>query len=438
MKKAEVKGSSYPIWHPYTQMYTHEPPIKIVKGDGTTLYTEAGDRFIDAISSWWVNIHGHAHPYVAKKIYEQASSLEHVIFAGFTHDPAQDLCQKLLKILPDNQAYFFFSDNGSTAVEVGLKMAFQYFYNRGEAEKRNKVIAFHDAYHGDTFGAMSVSGRSAFTDPFSKYLFDVEYLPLPLGENKSTCFEQLERLVATQEVAAFIFEPLVQGAGGMNMYAPEDLDRMIAICQSNDVICIADEVMTGFGRTGKYFASLYLENQPDIMCLSKGLTAGFLPMSLTTCTPQIYEAFLSEDKLKTFFHGHSYTANPIACAAAIASYEILTDPAYQNRIQEICDQQAAFKAEMAEHASIKNTRVRGTIVALEFQTGEETGYLNNKRDQIYNFCLERGVLLRPLGNVLYCMPPYCISDEELKKVHDCMRELADQWTAAIFKQTVKS
>ncbi|WP_128547454.1 adenosylmethionine--8-amino-7-oxononanoate transaminase [Larkinella soli] len=410
------------IWHPFTQMQTAPLPIPIVRGEGAVLYGEDGRRFIDAISSWWVNLHGHSHPYIAEKVARQLLTLEHVIFADFTHRPAVELAERLLPLLPRNQSKVFFSDNGSTAVEVALKMAFQYWHNLGKP--RRKVIALEDAYHGDTFGAMAVGGRSAFTAPFVPFLFDVEYIPTPVPGQEQAALARMEALL-DEEVAAFICEPLIQGAGGMNMYEPEVLDRLIRLARSRGALVIADEVMTGFGRTGKLFASLHLTEQPDLMCLSKGITGGTMALGVTTCTEAIYEAFLSEDKYRTLFHGHSFTANPVACAAAHASLDLLLSDETQHHIARIGRRHAAFTDRLRERSGVKNIRLQGTILAFELDAGGQTSYFNNIRDVAYHFLLERGVLMRPLGNVLYILPPYCMTDEQLDHVYDSIRQLLD-------------
>ena len=410
------------IWHPYTQMKTAGLPLAIAKGEGALLYDEAGQAYIDAVSSWWVNLHGHSHPYIAQKISEQLLKLEHVIFAGFTHQPAVDLAEGLLKILPETQKRIFYSDNGSTAVEVALKMAFQYWHNQGQ--EKNKIIAFRDSYHGDTFGAMSVSSRSAFTQPFNQYLFDVLFIDVPVPGQEEECLKQLTNLAQQPDIAAFIFEPLVLGTAGMVMYAPEVLDKLISICREHEIFTIADEVMTGFGRTGKLFATDYLQNQADIFCLSKGLTGGTMALGVTSCSQQIYNAFLSEDKTKTFFHGHSYTANPIACTAGVASLELLFQPATQVNISRITEQHTAFLKKIQTHAACKVIRQTGTILALEFETGP-TSYFNNIRDLLYTFALENKVLLRPLGNIIYILPPYCITAAQLEEVYAVIFKMAD-------------
>ena len=413
------------IWHPYTQMQLAEPPVVIARGEGVYLFDDAGKKYIDAISSWWVNVHGHAHPYIAQKVSEQLKLLEHVIFAGFTHEPAIVLAEKLLSILPSDQSRIFYSDNGSTAVEVAIKMSVQYWHNKGLA--KNKIIAFEHAYHGDTFGAMSVSGRSKFTHAFSELLFEVIRIPFPgKGEERQTIGELKTQIRQNQaSIAAFIFEPMVLGAGGMLMYNAGVLDQLMECCIDNSIITIADEVMTGFGRTGKYFASAYLKAQPDIICLSKGITGGTMPLGVTSCTHNIYESFLSDDRDKTFFHGHSYTANPVACAAAIASVELLSRDECQQSIQRIAANHEKFIKDNSNKAVLKNLRSTGTILAMDFETSEPTSYFHSLRDRLYHFFLEKGIILRPLGNTVYVMPPYCISSDDLGYVYDALERCAD-------------
>ncbi|AMR32643.1 adenosylmethionine--8-amino-7-oxononanoate aminotransferase BioA [Mucilaginibacter sp. PAMC 26640] len=410
------------IWHPYTQMKTAQPPIPIVRGEGACLFTEDGTKFIDAVSSWWVNIHGHANPYIAKKVAEQLTKLEHVIFAGFTHEGAVELAERLLAILPSNQKKAFYSDNGSTAIEVAIKMCLQYWHNKGE--QRTKILAFKNAYHGDTFGAMSVSGRSAFTAAFDSLLFEVEFIDLPDAGNIERLKAQISSLKS--QVSCFIFEPLVQGSAGMVMYGAEYLDQLMAHCRKEGILLIDDEVFTGFGRTGKNFACDHVQVQPDIMCFSKGLTGGTMAFGLTTCTNEIYNAFLSDDKLKTLFHGHSYTANPVACAAALASLDLFLDPETQQNINRIAQKHSAFAEKIKGHSSIKTTRQTGTIFAMEWETGAGTSYFSGLRDKLYNYFLAKGVILRPLGNVIYILPPYCITDTELDYIYQTIEQALDE------------
>jgi adenosylmethionine---8-amino-7-oxononanoate aminotransferase len=411
------------IWHPYTQMKTALPPIPIVRGEGALLFDENGKKYIDAVSSWWVNIHGHAHPYIAKKVSEQLNKLEHVIFAGFTHEGAVELAERLLQLLPANQQKVFYSDNGSTAVEVAIKMCLQYWHNKGE--NRTKIIAFKNGYHGDTFGAMAVSGRSAFTAAFDQLLFEVEFIDLPTEANITNLQSLISNL--SSQTACFIFEPLVQGAGGMLMYEAEYLNELMAHCRKEGILMITDEVFTGFGRTGKNFASDYVEEQPDIMCFSKGLTGGTMALGLTTCTQNIYDAFLSDDKLKTLFHGHSFTANPVAIAAALASLDLFTAPATTENINRIATKHKEFGRKIKDHPKVKVTRQTGTIFAMEWETGDDTSYFNSLRDVLYNYFLDAGIILRPLGNTIYILPPYCITDVQLdyiyQKIHQALNEI---------------
>ncbi len=406
------------IWHPYTQMQNAMPPIPIIKGEGPYLIAEDGRKYLDAVSSWWVNIHGHAHPYIAERVAEQLKTLEHVIFAGFTHPTAIELAEKLIAILPEKQSRVFYSDNGSTAVEVALKMCFQYWSNRGAA--RTKVLAFQDSYHGDTFGAMAVSARSAFTRPFDPLLFDVEFVETPNEENIADVKKQLS--VLAPELSAFIFEPLIQGTAGMKMYEARFLDELLDHCKQEGILTIADEVMTGFGRTGKLFACDHIRSQPDLMCFSKGLTGGTMALGITTCTDQIYEAFLSDDKMKTLFHGHSFTANPVACSAALASMDLLKRPETIENLKRISARHTLFAAELQSNPKVRTLRQTGTILAFEWETGDDTSYFSGLRDRLYTFFLNEGILLRPLGNIIYIMPPYCITDDQLDYIYQKIKE----------------
>ena len=403
------------IWHPYTQMKNALPNIPIVRGEGAYLYDENGKKYIDAVSSWWVNIHGHSHPYIAEKVAEQLKVLEHVIFAGFTHEPAVLLAERLLPLLPGKQEKVFYSDNGSTAVEVAIKMCLQYWANTSP-NPRKKIIAFKDAYHGDTFGAMSVSGRSIFTDPFKSLLFDVEFIDLPNAQNIVQLKSKINYL--SNEVACFIFEPRVLGAGGMLMYEASYLDELLDTCQKHGILTIADEVMTGFGRTGTYFSCEALQNTPDIFCLSKGLTGGTMPLGITTCNSKIFDAFLSDDKLKTLYHGHSFTANPISIAASLASLDILLHPSTLENIQRISLKHQEFAKRLNGNSKLRDVRQTGTILVMEWETGGDSNYLSELRNTLYLFFLERGIIMRPLGNIIYILPPYVISDEDLDYIYD--------------------
>lgn len=413
------------IWHPFTPLKGMEEPLVIEKAEGVNLYTPDGKRILDVISSWWVNIHGHSNQYLAEAIAKQAKQLEHVIFAGFTHTPAITLAERLLEVLPDNQAKVFFSDNGSTAVEVGIKMAFQYFYNQGVDKKR--IIAIDGAYHGDTFGAMSVGERGPFTEPFDRYLFSVDFLDFPEQQHEEKVWQQFQQLIATEEIAAFVFEPIVQGASGMRVYSAELLDRMIALAQAHDVICIADEVMTGFGRLGTLFAADQLTHKPDVFCLSKGLTGGALAMGVTTCTDKIQSAYRSNDLMKTFFHGHSFTANPMTCAVANASLDLLLSEECTANRSRLNQRHTEFMAKLEQHHMVRNPRVMGTILAFELNTERDTSYFNEARHHLYPYFIEKGLLIRPLGNIIYLIPPYIISDEELDYTYSTILSFLDEY-----------
>jgi adenosylmethionine-8-amino-7-oxononanoate aminotransferase len=417
MKTSLTERDFQHIWHPYTHQKDRLPAIPILRGKKTILYDENGNKYIDGISSWWVNIHGHGNKFIAKKIFEQAKKLQQVIFAGFTHEPAIELAEKLLKILPGNFSKIFYSDDGSTATEVAIKMSLQYWTNKGELT-RNKVLALHHSYHGDTFGAMSISERGTFTMAFRDKLFEVIFIDTPNEENQQHLKEEIEKY--RNEIACFIYEPLLQGAGGMRMYNPEHLNSLLSLLKKEKIICIADEVLTGFYRTGKFFAGEYVSEKADIICLSKGLTGGTMALGVTACTKEIYDAFVMDDKAKTFFHGHSFTANPLACTAALASLELLKQKKTSKKIDHVILYHKTFLKRLEKFEKkneIKNLRQLGTIFAFEVNTNEKDDYLQNIGIQFTKFCLENGVYLRALGNTIYVMPPYCITKKELKKVY---------------------
>ena len=407
-------------WHPYTQHQTAANFPAIVKGKDALLWDENGKEYIDAIASWWVNPYGHSNKVIADAIYKQLTTLEHVLFGGFTHEPAVLLSEKLMEILPSNQKKIFYSDNGSTAVEVALKVALQYNYNKENS--KTKIIAFEEAFHGDTFGAMAASGISFFTEAFQGSLLEVVRIPVPTSGNEEKSIQALENLVKTNEYAAFIFEPLVQGAAGMVMYAAEVLDKMIFICKQNAVFTIADEVMTGFGKTGKTFATDYLQNKPDMMCLSKALTGGTIPMALTTFTQELFDGFLATDVNKALFHGHTFTANPTGCAAALASIELLQSDAMQTNIQRINKSHLDFEQKIKSHPKIKTTRVLGVIFALEIKTDSQESYYGDLRNKLYDFFIKNGIILRPVGNIIYVLPPYIITENQLQKVYQTIEK----------------
>jgi adenosylmethionine-8-amino-7-oxononanoate aminotransferase len=404
------------LWHPYTQHKTSKPPIAIVKGEGALLWDDSNKEYIDAIASWWVNPFGHSNKFIADAIYKQLTTLEHVLFGGFTHEPAVVLSEKLMEILPKNQKKIFFSDNGSTAVEVAIKVALQYFFNKGE--KKTTIIAFENAFHGDTFAAMAASGISFYTQAFEGMFIDVVRIPVPIKGHEEASFQALAKAIKNNNCAGFIFEPLVQGAAGMVMYQPEALDTLIKICQENKVLTIADEVMTGFGKTGKTFACDYLQTQPDMMCLSKALTGGTIPMAITTFTQDLFDAFYSDDINKALFHGHTFTANPTGCAAALASLALLQTDEMQTNIARVNQSHLTFQKRIEKHPKVTATRVLGVIFALEIKTENQASYYGTLRNKLYAFFIENGIILRPVGNIVYILPPYIITNSQLQKIYE--------------------
>lgn len=423
-----------PLWHPFTQHATAGPMIEIARAEGARLYATDGREYLDAISSWWVITHGHGHPAIAAAIAEQAGILEQVIFAGFTHPPAERLARKLLALAPRAEGcepleFVFLSDSGSTAVEVGLKMAIGYWHNIGHP--RHRVVAFEDGYHGDTFGAMAVGGRGVFTSPYHPMLFAVDFLPFPAPGREQATLDAFAALLAGHgaEIAALIVEPLVLGAGGMLMYQTALLAELAAIAREHDVFLVADEVMTGFGRTGTLFACEQAGVAPDVMCLSKGITGGFLPMGATLATRRLYDAFWSEDRGRMFFHSSSYTGNPIACAAACANLDIWETEPVLARIAGLAAVHARRLPAFRAHPLVRDVRWRGSIAAIEIAT-PKSGYLSELSPRLYGYFLSRGLLLRPIGNVVYLLPPYCITNDELDGIYDviedCLAALRDR------------
>ena len=378
------------IWHPFTQEKTAGPNISIVRGKDAWLFDEKGKKYLDAVSSWWVNLHGHCHPHINHAISAQLEQLEHVIFAGFTHPKAVELSERL------------------------------------KGEKKPKIIAFKDSYHGDTFGAMSAGGRGAFSAPFESNLFEVDFIEVPHVKNLNEVKKKLGYYISKGNVAAFIFEPLVLGTAGMQMYAPSHLDQLIEICQSRGVLTIADEVFTGFYRTGRLFAHQYLRNKPDMICLSKGLTGGYLPLGLTIATKEVYDVFYSEDKMKTLFHGHSYTGNPLSCAAACASLDLTETDHTADQVKRIVQKHTDFAKALKKREEVHRVRQMGTILAIEIKVSGESSYFHSLRDKMYQFFLKKGILLRPLGNTLYIVAPYCIKNAELDLLYNAIKSFLNQ------------
>ena len=430
MSDLKEKDRKY-IWHPYTHIKSMQPAVPIVRGEKSLLIDEDGNKYIDGISSWWVNIHGHGNKYIAKKIYEQAKKLEQVIFTAFTHQPAVELAEKLLSILPGDFTKIFYTDDGSTAIEVAIKMSIQYWRNKGNTG-RNKIVAFRNSYHGDTFGAMSVSERDVYTLAFRDKLFDVIFIETPDGKNFETIKSTIEQ--NKDEILCFIYEPLLQGAGGMKMYQPEDFGPLLAYMKQQDILCIADEVLTGFYRTGKFFAGDYLQTKADIICLSKALTGGTMALGVTACTQKIYNEFVSDDKTKTLFHGHSFTANPLACTAGVASFKLIQEKGFMKSVETIISHHKKFAKKLQSFQKknyIKNVRQTGTIIAFEICTNEMDDYLNNISNEFTFFCMKQGVYLRSMGNTIYVMPPYCTTSRELKKIYEVIVGFVEMFSGNI-------
>ncbi|MCF6347945.1 MAG: adenosylmethionine--8-amino-7-oxononanoate transaminase [Flavobacteriaceae bacterium] len=406
------------LWHPLTQHKLYADHLAITKAKGALLFDDRGNKYIDGIASWYTCMYGHCNDYITNRVANQMKQLDQVVFAGFTHEPAIKLSEELMKILPKNQQKIFFSDNGSTAVDVALKMALQYHFNKGE--KRGKIIALENGFHGDTFGAMSVSGLSIYNGCFEDFFIDVARIPVPSKENFESVKQQFIKLLETTNVAAFIYEPLVQGAAAMKMYDAHLLDELLGLAKQYNTLTIADEVMTGFGKTGKYFASEYLVNQPDIICMAKSLTGGLVPMAITSCTQNVYDAFLSEDLVKGFFHGHTYSANPIACTAALAGIELLQSDEIKEKIKRLIASHQQFDKHIKEHPKVKETRQLGVIYALDINVNMER--YGSLRDKLFKFFMNKGVFLRPLGNTIYMLTPYIITDKQLEKVYNTIEE----------------
>ncbi len=425
-----MNSSDSPIWRPFTQMKTTPPALKVVRGDGIWLELEDGRRVMDCISSWWVTIHGHAHPALAEALYHQAKQLEQVIFANFTHEPAEQLARRLLTHLPNSLTRVFFSDNGSTSVEVALKMAYQYWLNQGEP--RTRFLGFEGGYHGDTIGAMSIGGSCDWWLPFRPLMFEMDMVPFPatfdedseVENTESQVLEKIEACLKRDRYAGIFIEPLIQGAGGMRICRSQFLRSLQDLAHQFGVLLIYDEVMTGFGRTGELFACLKSNTAPDILCLSKGLSGGCLPLAVTLASEEIYRSFYSDDATKAFLHGHSFTGNPLACATGLTSLTLLEQS--PQRFRELESRHRQYLTEyLKEHPRVEKTRVCGTIAAMEITTQEQSGYFNTIGSHLRDRFLDLGFFLRPLGNTLYLMPPYCITDHELESVYQTIRKVLD-------------
>lgn len=414
-----------PVWHPFTQHGLGEPVPLVSRGEGAVLWTDEGQRIIDGISSWWVTTHGHGHPRIVQAIAEQAGKLDQVIFAGWTHEPAETLARGLVDLMPDPLAHVFFSDSGSTSVEVALKMALGYWLHRGEP--RHRIVVMEHSYHGDTIGAMSIGARGVFNRAYAPLLFDVTEIPFPREEAEQATLDRLEVICREEAPAALIVEPLILGAGGMLIYSPQVLAEMRAICARHGVLFIADEVMTGWGRTGTLLACEQADVVPDILCLSKGLTGGAIPLAVTMATPAIFDAHYSTDRSRALYHSSSYTANPIACAAANANLAIWREEPVRERIDRLASGQARHLDALVSLPGVTRTRRIGTIAALDVEV-PDTGYLSAVGPQMLARFREARLLLRPLGNTVYVMPPYCIEEADLAALYagiaDALHELA--------------
>lgn len=406
------------VWHPFTQHQTAGDPLEIVRAEGVYLYDASGKSYIDANSSWWVNTHGHGHPHIGRAMSEQFKTIDHIVFAGATHPKAVELADRITNLLPNHFQKVFFSDNGSTAVEIAIKMVIQYWHNKGS--KKSRFLAMHGSYHGDTFGAMSVGQRGYFNKPFEPFFFDTDYIDFPTNENEEAVLLQAEKMFLSGGFAGLIVEPLVQGAAGMRMYSSDFLDKLTKLAHDNSVLVIFDEVMTGFGRTGKLFSMDHCVEKPDLTALSKGLTGGVMALGLTVASDEIYNAFLAKETTKALLHGHSFTANPIACAVACANLDLFEEDKTWNGIRDLGIWNQEFAIELNKLKIVKNVRQQGTILAFEVDTDEDS-YFSDLKTKAYEYFLSEGVLLRPLGNTIFLNPPYCISSEEYAVVRNSIR-----------------
>ena len=420
------------IWHPYTQHAIYPNMIAIQSAQGSFLHATSKSskketKYLDAISSWWVITHGHNHPKVRQAIQEASESLDQIIFAGFTHPYAEKVKQKLENILTDeDQQYLFFSDSGSTAVEVAIKLAIGYWYHQ-KGSSRDTIIALENSYHGDTHGAMSVGERGVFTRPYHQHLFPVERLTLTINGDEEQTIAHFSKILKENpnKIAALIIEPLILGAGGMVMYSPALINALADLCKKADVLLIVDEIMTGWGRCGKLFALDYCDVKPDIICYAKGLTGGFLPLAVTMTTEKIYAMYYSKDRSRTFFHSSSFTANPLACAAACANLDIWRSEDVLSRVHRIAHYHKKNKSRLAAHSRCLSVRQTGTILAFEVAVTTKKDYLSDIGIYLYDYFIKNGALIRPLGNTIYLMPPYCITEQELDFLYDLLLSALD-------------
>lgn len=410
------------VWHPFTQHATEPVPPVIARTEGAYVETADGKRILDAISSWWVITHGHRHPKIVEAIRRATETLDQVIFAGLSHEPAEQLASALVDMAPAGLDWVFYSDSGSTCVEVALKMALGFHRNNGQP--RSRLVVMEHSYHGDTIGTMSVGARGVFNAAYDPLLFEVDTIPFPAPGREQETLDRFEALTRDGQAAALIVEPLVLGAGGMLIYPARVLTELKRIAENSETLLIADEVMTGWGRTGTMFACEQAGIAPDILCTSKGLTGGSLPLAATLATDAIFQAHFSQDRAKTFFHSSSYTANPIACSAALANVSIWRNEPVAERVAALSRMQAEKLDRFRNDERFENVRTSGTIAALDLRVGK-AGYLAEVGPKLRAFFLERGLLVRPLGNVIYVLPPYCVTSGELDRLYDAVDEAAD-------------
>ncbi len=418
------------LWHPFTQYKTSSDPIVIESAKKEKLFDSKGNEYIDLISSWWINTHGHCRDEMIDSVSNQSKKLEQVLFAGFTHKPAVDLAQKLVQITPKSLKRVFYSDNGSTSVEIAMKVAIQYWFNKGK--KKNKFVALRGGYHGDTFGAMSVGRTSGFYEPFNDMLNESFFITFPeiwrgnnqLQQNELKAINEVREVIKKEkdQIAAVILEPLVQGASGMKICRKEFLSQLVTIFKESEIIVIFDEVMTGFGRTGKMFAADYLKEEPDIMCLAKSLTGGFIPLAATVFSEKIHKEFVATDFKKTFLHGHTFSANPVACSVALRSLQLFDEDKTFNKIKLIKKIHSEFLFELSKNPNISKIRMLGTIAAFDYEKVSDV-YGSSDSLLLRQKFLENGLLLRPIGNTIYLMPPYCINEKNLKKSYEKLIEI---------------
>jgi adenosylmethionine-8-amino-7-oxononanoate aminotransferase len=411
------------VWHPFTQVKTEQRPLVITHAIDATLIASDGSKYLDCNSSWWVNVHGHGNEHIAEALQDQFHQIDHVIFAGVTHPKAIELAKRICEKLNNDLTKVFYSDNGSTAIEVALKMTIQYWHN--QKVNRPRILALEGAYHGDTFGAMSVGERDCFNVPFEPYFFKVEYLPFPKKNTEEQILANAENLLKSREFGCLILEPLIQGSAGMRIYSISFLEKLTILAKKYGTLVIYDEVMTAWGRTGKLFAFEHTSVQPDIICLSKGLTGGVLPLGLTVTTQSVFDAFLSDERVKAFLHGHSFTGNPLACAAACASLDLFENKQTWIKINAISNRNKSFVDTIKFHPQVREVRFIGTILAIELNDSE-SGYFSQKKEIAYHYFLDNGLLLRPLGNVIFINPPYCLTEKEQQHIFDVIKRFLNE------------